>query len=175
MNWWQGLQPISCLCCSSGEVLSARIGKLSLQEKDWRWCQEESLNGHKGKKTDGWERLAARVSWSGPRTEIQPELFFPLNKLSREEGGRRGGLRERIPCCNRLLSFLFECSKCCQDSMLSIGRFFFFLKISNWLFICICDNALKSAPYDLRTNSRNCSIFSILVKTYATFWSVRSF
>ena len=53
-------------------------------------------------------------------------FFFSLNKLSREEGGWRGGLRERIPCCNRLLSFLFECSKCCQDSMLSISRFFFF-------------------------------------------------
>ena len=34
-------------------------------------------------------------------------FFFSLNKLSREEGGWRGGLRERIPCCNRLLSFLF--------------------------------------------------------------------
>ena len=98
-------------------------------------------------------QMAARVSCSGPRTEIQPELFF----LCREEGGWRGGIRERIPCCNHLLNFLFECSECCQDS------------------ICICDNALKSAPYDLRTNSRNCSIFSISVKLYATFWFVRSF
>lgn len=88
-NWLQRLQPISRLCCYSGERNAFSKDLQTLPEgKGLIPALERSLNGCNedwdSKTTESWGRIAARVSFSGPRTSIQPELCFSLAVLGRE-------------------------------------------------------------------------------------------